>query len=86
MPLEAKTVENGDYARQVCEFLPTAPYKKALEIYQLVLNDPNLDDFVISEMGRYDRYFLTTMLLRRPDAFHPWMLMPGSVHQYYSGC
>jgi len=77
MPLEAKTIENGDYARQVCEFLPTASYEKALEIYQLVLNDPHLDDYVIAQMGRYDRYFLMTMILRVgntvPYVFHPWV-------------
>ena len=73
MPLEANTPDNVEYARQVCEFLPTASYEKALEIYQLVLNDPHLDDYVISEMGRYDRYFRFTMILRRGDGFHHWL-------------
>jgi len=77
MPLEAQTPNNQEYARQVCAYLPTANYEEALKVYDLVLNDPNLDDFVISQMGLVDRYFFLTMLLRIGETsnrvWHPWL-------------
>ena len=77
MPLEAQTPSNKEYAQQVCDYLPSATYEEALKVYELVLNDPNLDDFVIAEMGLADRYFFLTMLLRIGETsnrvWHPWL-------------
>ena len=64
---------NLEYARQVCDFLPTASYVQALKVYDEVTGDKNLDSVVIAEMGLCDRFFLLTMILNRGDAYHPWL-------------
>jgi hypothetical protein len=64
---------NSEYIRQACEFLPTASYKQALAVYEAMLTDPNLDDEVVAAVGREDRYFLLTNILRVRIAYHPWL-------------
>ena len=64
---------NNEYTRQVCEYLPSASYTDALRVYDLVLNDPNLDNSVIAKMGKIDRFFMLACILNRPDAYHPWL-------------
>jgi len=60
---------NFEYAQQVCEYLPSTSYKQALKIYDTVLNDPNLDDYVTAQMGLHDRFFFLTMILRASFIF-----------------
>lgn len=64
---------NKEYARQAIEYLQGATYKGALKVYLAVATDPHLDDGVLAEIGKADRYFLLTQLLRRKDALHPWL-------------
>lgn len=54
---------NFDYAFQACDYLPFASYKGALSLYREILNDPNLDDWVVAQIGLFDRFFLLTMIL-----------------------
>jgi hypothetical protein len=64
---------NYEYAAQCCAYLPGATYDQALRVYDLMLNDPNLDDYVLAEVGRCDRFFLLSQILRRPDVYDPWL-------------
>jgi hypothetical protein len=68
----AEKPTNFEYAQQACDFLSTAGYKDALNVYQTVLNDPHVDDYVLAELGRKDRFFLLTMILNVSVLFHPW--------------
>jgi len=43
--------------------LPEASYMGALEIYHEILNDPNLDDYVVAQVGLHDRFFFMTQIL-----------------------
>jgi len=77
MPLTAKHPSNKEYAQQVIDYLPGATYEQALKVYDQVLNDPCLDDFVVAEIGKYDRFFFMAMLLRVGEnsnrVWHPWV-------------
>ncbi len=64
---------NDEYIRQAVGFLPGATYKQALAVYEAILSDPNLDDDVVAAVGRHDRYFLLTNILRVDRAYHPWL-------------
>jgi len=65
--------KNEEYVRQACEFLPTASYSAALDVYDTMLKDPHIDDRVVAEIGKRDRYFLIVIILKRKDMYHPWL-------------
>lgn len=54
---------NFDYARQVVDYLKTATYEQALDVYDAVMNDPNLDNWVTAQVGLHDRFFMMTIIL-----------------------
>lgn len=64
---------NDGYVRECLEELRVVDYEGALRIYEAVLGDPNLDEGVLAALGRGDRFFLLSMILRRGDMFHPWL-------------
>lgn len=45
----------------------------ALNEYNRLISAPEGDDWLISELGRADLFFLIARLLRRPDICHPWL-------------
>ena len=69
----AEKPNNFEYAQQACDYLPTASYDSALDVYSAALNDPHVDDYVLAELGRNDRYFLLTMILNVSVLFHAWV-------------
>lgn len=54
-------------------WLKKATMRQALRFYDEVCHHPECDNEVLAILGRKDRYFLLTHLLRRPDAVHPWL-------------
>lgn len=54
-------------------FWPEATMNQALQFYEDILDDPRTTDKVIAALGKVDRFFLLTHLLRRHDAIHPWL-------------
>jgi len=69
MPQTAEKPTNFEYAAQVAEFLPDATYQQALRVYDAILNDPHVDDYVIAQTGLHDRFFFLTMILRASFIF-----------------
>jgi hypothetical protein len=59
--------------RQQIPWLKTASLKQALRFYEEVCQHPECDNEVLAILGREDRFFLLTHLLRRADAVHPWL-------------
>ena len=45
-------------------------YEQALELYSTVDKLPPSD---VAMLARLDRFFLLTVILKRPDAVHPWL-------------
>jgi hypothetical protein len=64
---------NQAYADQLCAFLPTATFKQAVKAYYTMLTDTNVAKSVVAQVGRSDRFFLFSMILRRSDGLHPWV-------------
>src|SRR3990167_5905282 len=54
-------------------WLHEATMREACEWYQWSMHQPGWTDELTAELGRRDRFFLLTHLLRRPDAVHPWL-------------
>ena len=59
--------------RDLAKVLRFASYKRARRIYEAVLDPSHYDANDIAFLACNDRYFLLTCILRRPDAFHPWL-------------
>lgn len=58
------------------QWLHKASFKQAVRYYQELINYKTTDDVneeIISILGRQDRFFLLTHLLNRVDAVHPWV-------------
>lgn len=53
--------------------LNDATLDQALRFYKETYNDPGCDNETIAALGKADRFFLLTHLLRRPDMVHPWL-------------
>jgi hypothetical protein len=71
--LKPKAFDNHKYVYRLVKFLKSATYLKALHLYRHLLSDANLDNFVISKIAEYDRFFFLTHILNRADAFDPWL-------------
>lgn len=54
-------------------YWPEATLSQALEFYESILDDPNTSDKDIASLGRLDRFFLLTHLLKRADVIDPWL-------------
>jgi phage terminase large subunit-like protein len=54
-------------------WLRTATMDEALDFYQTLYNTPGCDDWIIAELGKYDRFFLAVHLMGRVDMVHPWL-------------
>lgn len=66
--------KNLIFVQQALDWLhKDATYQQACDFYEDVANNPNTDDFVIREFGRYDRFFLLTHLLHGYYMLHPWI-------------
>jgi len=63
---------NQSFVDQAIPWLHGATMKEALAFYRNTAQDPDCDDWVIGELAKYDRFFLLTHILNRPDAIHPW--------------
>lgn len=73
MQLAETQSPNVAYVEQAIPMLQTATYEQALNIYETILEDPQLDDYCLASLGRQDRFFLLAELLNRPDLYHPWL-------------
>ena len=73
MPLQAQHPNNKQLAADLIEFLPTATYPQAVAAYGWMIDDPNSDPWVEAQVAEQDRFFLLTWILRRRDAYHPWL-------------
>ena len=62
-----------EYARQVCDYLPTATFQQAMRVYLEINAHKDMPKEVIAELGRRDRFYLFTHLLNRSEALHPWL-------------
>lgn len=51
--------------------LQTAPFTKVKGLWEIIEHDYGLDGQ--AWLGRFDRFYLLTVLLNRPDAFDPWL-------------
>lgn len=72
MPAPAKPHPNSEFVASAREWLPTATFKESVAFYEEFCAD-GADDWTVAEIGKADRFFLLTHLLRRPDAAHPWL-------------
>lgn len=52
---------------------PDATFNQIHDFYNDILHDPGISDIHLATLGRVDRYFLLTHLLKRVDAVHPWL-------------
>lgn len=50
-----------------------ATMEEALDFYSVTLDNPNCDDWTVAELGRKDRFFLLTHLLRGHYSIHDWL-------------
>jgi hypothetical protein len=64
---------NSEYAEQAIIYLKSATYEQALAVYAQILDDPCCDDSVVAQVAAADRFFLVAQILRRSDAYHPWL-------------
>lgn len=64
---------NTTFIEDALNWLPTASFDDALDFYEDFTKDPACTDPTVAAIGRGDRFFLLTHLLRRPDAIHPWL-------------
>ena len=46
---------------------------ESLDFYQQIYNTQGCDDWVIAQLGKYDRFFLAVHLMGRVDMVHPWL-------------
>lgn len=58
--------------REIASSIRYVSYKRARRVYRAILTPP-FDANDVAFLACNDRYFLLTCLLRRPDAFHPWL-------------
>lgn len=72
-PLEPLSENNKKYAEQICNYLPSASFFQACRAYDEVVSSQIIDPYVIAQIGLVDRFFFFTMILRRQEAFHPWL-------------
>ena len=54
-------------------WLHQATLRQAVEWYRLAMHEKGWTDELTAELGRRDRFFLLTHLLKRVDAVHPWL-------------
>lgn len=59
-------------AKALINFLQTAPFKGALEVYSNLLKKP-IPPFILRTLCKNDLFFFLTVMLRRKDAVHPWI-------------
>ena len=58
------------------KWLHSATLKQSIRYYKELINYPTTEEenkYIVSELGRGDRFFLLTHLLNRVDAVHPWV-------------
>lgn len=73
MPETQPKSPNVEYVNQAIKMLASANYVEALDIYETVLEDDNIDDYCLAALGRSDRFFLLSYLLNRSDLYNPWL-------------
>ena len=64
------------YSTRMVEYLRGASYKQALVAYKAIieaLEGRVIDWETIGRIGRDNRFFLLTVILRRGDLYHPWL-------------
>lgn len=53
--------------------LQAAPFECVVDLWQFVIEE--FGERGKAALGRVDRFYLLTVLLNRPDAFHPWLYL-----------
>ncbi len=61
------------FGTEAAEYAKSCNYQQVIKLYEDLLNDPSITDPVIAEIAKRDRYFLLSIILNRPDTFHPWL-------------
>lgn len=64
---------NSELIRAELPWLQSATYRQAMRFYDEVCRHSACDDETLAELGKGDRFFLLTYLLKRIDAVHPWI-------------
>lgn len=68
------TTQNLAFVTQALDWLHTdATYTQACDFYEDTLANPACDDFTVRSLGKHDRFFLLTHLLRGWYMLHPWI-------------
>lgn len=57
----------------VVQLLQACKFEHIVDAWELIHRQFGDNDETNAELGRVDRFYLLTMLLHRPDAFHPWL-------------
>jgi hypothetical protein len=65
------TAENDDLANFIVSELPYLDFFETLDFYQFM--EPRLNDKGRALLNCNDRFYLLTVSLHRPDAWHPWL-------------
>ena len=64
---------NQAYFDGLLEYLNTCSMDAAIGEYNRLISAPEGDDWLMSELGKQDLFFLMARLLRRQDIAHPWL-------------
>jgi hypothetical protein len=65
--------ENAYLEEIVRDILPNEDYPGTLEVYETLMSHPQFRAKDTAFLAANDRFFLLTILLKRPDANHPWL-------------
>ncbi len=52
---------------------PETTMDQALDFYEETCKSPACNDWVVSELGKFDRFFLGVHIVGRSDLVHPWL-------------
>lgn len=63
---------NQDFIDGAAGWLPTATFNEAVNFYEEFCAE-GADDWTVAQVGKLDRFFLLTHLLKRADAARPWL-------------
>lgn len=69
---DAMRIETDELINRIKQF----SYEDCIKSYHELAKyekDGILHPYVVAELGRRDRFFLLTQILRRPDILHPWL-------------